>query len=318
MILQSSSTIWGIESILPQGQVLNENTGYDRNWIERIGINSRFIAKPSNRLDEFSMIAIKNLCDRLSWSMTEIDICVVITQTPDSQLPGMAIHLQHLLGLREDAVCFDINLGCSGYPYGLFVVSSLLEKTKGKGLLVTGDFSSRIIDPSDTSTLPIFSDGIAVTALGYDAESSMKFSLNTNGQGSKAIHCPYQGTLAMDGMAVFSFALSQIPMHINKFVEELSIQSSAIDQVFLHQANKMISEGIIRRLDWSNTVFPDTLMKYGNTSSASIPITICDHYTNATHTCNQLTLLTGFGVGLSWGSALVQLDKDLVTNTVFQ
>lgn len=318
MILRSSSRICGIESILPKDQILNEDIGYDKKWIDRIGINSRYIAKPTHRLDEFSMIATKNLCNRLRWSMTEIDVCVVITQTPDSQLPGMAIHLQHLLGLREDAICFDINLGCSGYPYGLYIVSSLLEKTRGKGLLITGDFSSRIIDSKDAATLPIFSDGLAVTALTYDAESSMNFSLHTDGKGSKAIHCPAKGTLAMDGMAVFSFALSQIPLHVNTFIEELTLHPSDIDHVFLHQANKMISEGIIRRLDWPNASFPTTLMKYGNTSSASIPITICDYYTNSSASSNQRVLLTGFGVGLSWGSALIQLDKDLLTNSAFQ
>ena len=122
----------------------------------------------------------------------------------------------------------------------------------------------------------------------------------------------------MDGMAVFSFALAQIPLHISTFVKESAVESSDIDQVFLHQANKMISEGITRRLDWPKTAFPATLMKYGNTSSASIPITICDHYTNAANAPNQLALLTGFGVGLSWGSALVRLDNDLLTNTAFQ
>ena len=318
MILQSSSRICGIESILPKGQVLNEAMGYDQDWINRIGINSRYIANPSDRVDGFARLASVNLCNRLSWSVTDIDVCVVITQTPDSQLPGTAIHLQHLLGLREEAICFDINLGCSGYPYGLYVVGSLLEKTKGKGLLITGDFSSRIIDPLDAATLPIFSDGIAVTALAYEAESSMMFSLHTDGQGSKAIHCPYQGALTMDGMAVFSFALAQIPMHIKKFLEETAIDPSDIDQVFLHQANKMISEGIIRRLNWSKASFPTTLMKYGNTSSASIPITICDHYANTSNALKKLALLTGFGVGLSWGSALVHLDNDILTNTVFK
>lgn len=318
MILQSSSRICGIESILPKGQVLNEDMGYDQNWIDRIGINSRYIAQSTDRIDHFARLASVNLCNRLSWSMTDVDVCVVISQTPDSQLPGTAIHLQHLLGLREDAICFDINLGCSGYPYGLYVVGSLLEKIKGKGLLITGDFSSRIIDPSDAATLPIFSDGIAVTALSYEAESPTMFSLHTDGQGSKAIHCPYQGALAMDGMAIFSFALAQIPLHMKKFAEETAIELSDIDQVFLHQANKMISEGIIRRLDWPQASFPTTLMKYGNTSSASIPITICDHYTNVGKASKQLVLLTGFGVGLSWGSALVQFDNDLLTNTAFQ
>ena len=318
MILQSSSRICGIESLLPKGQVLNADLGYDQNWIDRIGINTRYIAKPSDRLDLFAKLASVNLCNRLSWSMAEIDVCVVVTQTPDSQLPGIAIHLHHLLGLREDSICFDINLGCSGYPYGLYVVSSLLEKSKGKGLLITGDFSSRIIDPSDTATLPIFSDGLAVTALAYEADSYMTFSLHTDGQGSKAIHCPNQGALTMDGMAVFSFALAQIPLHIKKFVKEAAVNSSDIDQVFLHQANTMISEGIIRRLDWPKAFFPTTLMKYGNTSSASIPLTICDHYANAAKAPNQLALLTGFGVGLSWGSALVQLDTDMLINTAFQ
>ena len=318
MILQSSSRICGIESLLPKGQVLNADIGYDQNWIDRIGINSRYIAQSLDRLDEFAKLASVNLCDRLSWSMADIDVCVVITQTPDNQLPGIAIHLQHLLGLREDAICFDINLGCSGYPYGLYVVGSLLEKTKGKGLLITGDFSSRIIDPLDTATFPIFSDGIAVTALAYEADSTMMFSLHTDGQGSKAIHCPNPGALTMDGMAVFSFALAQIPLHINRFVDETAIDSSDIDQVFLHQANKMISEGIIRRLDWPKALFPTTLMKYGNTSSASIPLTICDHYANAAKASKQLALLTGFGVGLSWGSAVVQLDNDMLINTAFQ
>lgn len=318
MILQNCSRICGIESLLPKGQVLNANMGYDQNWINRIGINSRYIAQPLDRLDEFAKLASVNLCNRLSWSMADIDVCVVVTQTPDSQLPGIAIHLQHLLQLREDAICFDINLGCSGYPYGLYVVSSLLERTKGKGLLITGDFSSRIIDPADAATLPIFSDAIAVTALAYEADSNMTFSLHTDGQGSKAIHCPNQGALTMDGMAVFSFALAQIPLHIKKFVNEATVNPSDIDQVFLHQANKMISDGIIRRLDWPNSSFPTTLMKFGNTSSASIPLTICDHYANAAKTPNQLALLTGFGVGLSWGSALVQLDNNMLVNTAFQ
>lgn len=318
MILQCNSLVCGIESILPEGKVLNESLGYESDWIDRIGINSRFIAKESNRLDEFARIASSRLCDKLSWSIDEIDVCVVITQTPDRQLPGIAIHLQHLLNLRKNALCFDVNLGCSGYPYGLYLVGSLLEKTQGKGLLITGDFSSRITDPSDSATLPIFSDGLAVTALSYDADSSMKFSMNSDGEGSKVIHCPSRGALAMDGMAVFSFALSEIPHHMNTFLDELSLQPSDVHHVFLHQANKMISEGIIRRLDWPNASFPTTLMKYGNTSSASIPITLADHYTGGSPTSSETVLLTGFGVGLSWGSALVTLDKNLHTNLAFQ
>ena len=318
MMHQCNARIAGVQSIFPKDSILNEDLGYDKTWIDRVGINVRHLARPTDRLDDLASIACHQLCDKLSWASTEIDVCVVVTQTPDLRLPGVALHIQEKLGLRSDAVCFDLNLGCSGYPYGLYVVSSLLEKVKGKGLLITGDFSSRIVDSSDSSTSPIFSDGLAVSAIEFDANNIMRFSLNSDGKGSPTIHCTTHGKLTMDGMSIFSFALSTIPKHIQDFMRRLDMKHSEIDGVFLHQANKMISEGIIRRLGWPSSLFPSTLSKYGNTSSASIPITLSDHYTSSPIQKENWVLFTGFGVGLSWGSVLVKLDSSFVANTMFR
>lgn len=318
MIHQCNARIVGVQSIFPKDNILNEDLGYDKSWIDRVGINARYLVGPSDRLDDLASSACHQLCDNLSWTATDIDVCVVITQTPDLRLPGVALHIQEKLGLRSDALCFDINLGCSGYPYGLYVVSSLLEKSKGRGLLVTGDFSSRIVDSSDPSTSPIFSDGLAVSAIEFDADNIMRFSLNSDGKGSPAIHCTDHGKLSMDGMSIFSFALSTIPNHIEDFMQTLGLEHSDIAQVFLHQANEMISAGIIRRLDWPPIMFPSTLGKYGNTSSASIPVTLSDFYANSPIDEGKWILLTGFGVGLSWGSALVRLDPSFVANTMFR
>ena len=150
------------------------------------------------------------------------------------------------------------------------------------------------MDSSDSSTSPIFSDGLAVSAIEFDANNIMRFSLNSDGK--ESYHTLHNSWQVNNGRYVhFFFALSTIPKHIQDFMRRLDMKHSEIDGVFLHQANQMISEGIIRRIGWPSSLFPSTLSKYGNTSSASIPITLSDHYTSSPIQKENWVLFTGLG-----------------------
>ena len=301
---------------------------------DTIGIRYRRIADKGVTASDLCFTAAEKLLDNLSWNRTDLDVLIFVTQTADYIIPNTSSILQQRLGLSKRCLAFDINLGCSGYVYGLSVVSSLLQNISGgKALLLVGDCSTSVISPSDKSTYPLFSDAGSATAIERCEGDTWHFNLQTDGTGyedimikSGGMRHPFQDAsiiekkiddgvyrndlqMKLDGTNIFNFALREVAANIQSLLEQTNSSLSNVDFVVFHQANKLMIENICRKLKLDIAKVPLSLYDFGNTSSASIPVTIVTRLAPRLFDTSATLILAGFGVGLSWGSAYLTLDK---------
>ncbi|MCB0638342.1 MAG: ketoacyl-ACP synthase III, partial [Lewinella sp.] len=193
--------IKGISAAVPTGQVNNEASPLlpeekeRQNTLRNIGIYHRRIAAPNTTAADLCAAAAEALLERLAWSRSEIQVLCLVTQTPDFITPATSILLQDKLGLSQDCLCFDINLGCSAFPYGLATVANFLQSMPGaKGLLLIGDKSSQLVSPTDKSTALLFSDaGSAVALENEGTDHHMVFHLFSDGSGYQSLMVPGGG-----------------------------------------------------------------------------------------------------------------------------
>jgi 3-oxoacyl-[acyl-carrier-protein] synthase-3 len=302
------------------------------------GIEARRLAADGQCTSDLCIAAAEDLLGRLAWERADVGALVMITQTGDHPVPATAIIVQHKLGLPKSCAAFDINLGCSSYPYGLAVLGSMM-RTLGirRALLLVGDVSSRLCAYNDKSSWPLFGDAGSATALELDDSAApIHFDLNSDGAGKDAIIVEAGGlaskspahagsfveaelspgiarssaNLQLKGADIFSFAIGAVPPSIRRVLEAAGWTLEQVEHVVLHQANKMINDFIRKKVGWAADKEINTLKDYGNTSSVSIPLTLCAG-------ARQLegggrVLLSGFGVGLSWASATVELAPGTV------
>jgi 3-oxoacyl-[acyl-carrier-protein] synthase III len=299
------------------------------------GIENRRIVDKSVCTSDLCFKAAEKLIHDLAWDKSEIELLIFVSQTPDYILPMTSSILQDRLGLPKSCIAFDTTLGCSGYTYGLSIAGSMLAATRGKkGLLLVGDTISKITSPKDRSTNPLFGDAGTATALCFDeAAKPISFHLATDGSGSNAIvvtdggqRNPAKNTsfeekeiesgisrnacqLYLNGMDVFNFGISQAPKSVNELLSFTEKTSEDVDFFVFHQANKLMNETIRKKLKLTPQKVPYTLKDFGNTSSATIPLTIVTQLCDAVSTQSKSLVLCGFGVGLSWGSVLLNLDN---------
>jgi 3-oxoacyl-[acyl-carrier-protein] synthase-3 len=187
-----------------------------------------------------------------------------------------------------------------------------LNKINSRALLCCGDISTQLIKENDQATKPIFSDAASVIAVSNNSEALSFFNLETNGSGQTAIYKEDE-YMKLNGIDVFNFSLSMVPKNI---LNLLAFADKHIDLPIMfvfHQANKLINEAIRKKLLLPDTKTPSTLYEYGNTSSASIPLTLCKYWN--TQTANWV-LLSGFGVGFSVASALIYLNKNIYLSII--
>lgn len=303
-------------------------------FVRTTGINNRRVAKPSTCTSDLCEHAANALLAAIGWQHDEIAVLVFLTQTPDYITPATAAILQDKLGLPKSCMALDVNLGCSGYPYGLSVVAALLRNMPGaKGLLLAGDVSSACVSEHDKSAAPIFSDAGSATALVYDGTAPpMHFNLQTDGKGYEAIIIPQGGYrtptslaslqyeevspgitrnqthLVLNGINVFNFSVQEAPQNVRALLEHLQLDKDAVDYYVFHQANLVINEAIRKKLALTAEQTPKTLHRFGNTSSATIPITIASELQHIVTQKPCRLLLSGFGVGLSWGAVVVETE----------
>lgn len=253
------------------------------------------------------------LRDDGSWRPEDVDGCLFVSQTPDFRLPATACLLQAELGLRREIVAFDIGLGCSGFVYGLYVAASLLGAGScRKLLLMGGDCISSFVRPGDSANAMLFGDaGFAAVVERDDAGGQpLPFLLGTDGAGAAAIHSRGAGMaseinglpmadtyLNMDGPEVFNFTISSIPNAVREFCAAAGRDLAAYDHFAFHQANRFILKQIAMLAGFPFAKHLLSIDRYGNTSSASIPLSLCANRENLA----GRTMLCGFGVGLSWG-----------------
>ena len=306
------------------------------------GISARRISPVSQCASDLCMAAAERVFEHLGWSRDSVGAVVMVTQSPDYPLPATAILLQNKLGLSQSCMAFDVNLGCSSYPYGIAIISSMMKALSIKrSILLIGDISSRGCEVHDKSTWPLFGDAGTATAFELDETApSIYLKLMSDGSGKDAIIIPHGGktsrdplgddpsmrvvgddgisrrkdSLVLRGADVFSFAISKVPPNINQALGESSWSVSDVDILVLHQANKMINDVIAKKLGFPPEKVISTLAEYGNTSSASIPVTICAH--SGRFDQHRKIVASGFGVGLSWGTCIMTVPADTVLPVV--
>jgi 3-oxoacyl-[acyl-carrier-protein] synthase-3 len=300
------------------------------------GIEQRRVAAPAQCSSDLCMAAAEDLLARLAWDRSTVQALVMITQTGDHPVPATAIIIQHKLGLPKSCAAFDINLGCSSYPYGLAVLGSMM-RTLGlrRAVLLVGDVSTRLCSYNDKSSWPLFGDAGSATALELDDTAApIHFDLNSDGGGKDAIIVEAGGlasrrpatpagftetelapgiarhasNLQLKGADIFSFAISAVPPSIRRVLDRAGWELDSVEHVVLHQANKMINDFIRKKVGYPADKEINTLKDYGNTSSVSIPLTLCAGAERLRQ--GGRVLLSGFGVGLSWASATVVLQPD--------
>lgn len=300
--------IKNIASYLPQKKISNYDKkiqfDLDDDFIEnKIGVKSHCVKEKDEKASDLCIKAFENLIVKENIDKSTIDCCVVVTQNPDFNIPHTSAIVHSKLDLANECACFDISLGCSGYVYGLSNIISFMEKNNLKnGLLFTSDQYSSIIDKNDKNTDLIFGDAATVTYINKNAiVIPQNFSFGTNGNGYKELIC--KDKLYMNGRAVFNFTATTIPIHIKKLLEKNQLTDNDIDKYILHQGSKYIVDTIRKRLKTNELKVPFDMYEYGNTISSSIPIILEKELNNSN---NQKIVISGFGVGLSWASAILE------------
>lgn len=292
------------------------------NLIKATGIRTRRIADDSTTAADLCLQSARTLLAELNWKADEVDVLVFVTQTPDYTIPGNSMLLQHQLGLSKNCLCFDINQGCAGYVYGLASIMSMMSAGKlKKGLLLVGDTITHTLLENDPTTVPIFSDAGSATSLEFDENANPTwFNLQTDGSGFDKIIVRNGGarnpshisnekdaSLYMNGQDIFSFGLKEVAKNINDLLNQTSAHKEKIDYLVMHQANLLLNESIRKMTGISADRTLYSLQDYGNTSCGSIPVTIAVNGSNMRADRNKI-VLSGFGVGLSWGSCITSLN----------
>ncbi len=312
----------GIEKIsyyLPKDTItskeLSDNYGYNQEFIEeKVGVKTLFIEKSLSTTD-MAMDALESLLTGREYLRNKIELLVVCTQTPEYQLPQTSSQVQHRCGLSSSIVSFDLNLGCSGYIYGLSVVESLLASLGlDYGVLITAEKYSSIVNDNDRNTKCLFSDAASATLLSRDGKLIPgKYKFGTDGKFYDSLivrnknndgKC-INNVLSMNGREIFNFTVGKIPNEISDVCKINNLSEQEIDHFVIHQASSYVISSIAERVKHDVAdKFVDYMYLFGNTVSSSIPISLCQ-LTNDMDDIENKILISGFGVGLSWGSVVL-------------
>ena len=326
--------IVGISACVPKD--VEENTEYPffkdgeaAKVIASTGIERRRIASADVTASDLCQRAAEKLLTELKWDKSEIDCLIFVSQTHDYIMPATSCILQHKLGLPTSCCTFDISYGCSGWIYGMCVMSTMLSAgVMKKGLLLVGDTPSKFKSRKDKTAWPLFGDAGTATALEFqkDYSSDMCFSLFADGAGYKSIiindggcRSPFSakslieteyddGVIrrpldsVMDGMSVFAFGLKRAPEVVADILKLSNHTIEDVDYFLFHQANLFLNEKIRKKIGVSVDKVPYSLRDFGNTSCTTIPLTICHTFSSAKEFVDKLIVATAFGVGLSLGS----------------
>ena len=314
----------------------NISSEYDyEDFIKSTGIRSRRIDESLTTSDLCCAAAEKLIMD-LNWDKKEIEVLIFVTQGPDYIAPSTACIVQDRIGLSKDCYAAELPLGCSGWVYGLsYAVSLLSSGCVKKALLMVGDarFHIPTIDP-------LVGFAGTVTALEYQEDAAgFKFHFGTDGSGYDAIIIPDGGARnqvspksfeledvngkqmcrlqsRMNGMDVFAFAISTAPKSMRKLAAQYNLNLDEMDYCILHQANLQIDEIIRGKMKYPEEKVPMCLYDFGNTSSASIPLTIVSQLKGKVENKHTKFLCCGFGIGLSWGSVAFDTDNIILSDLV--
>jgi 3-oxoacyl-[acyl-carrier-protein] synthase III len=304
--------------------------------IKTTGVARRRIAQEGTTSADLAYRSALHLLQTLHWEPSEVELLLLVTQTGDYLMPATSRVLQHRLGLSRHCMTIDINSGCSGFVDGLATAAALVSASgMKKALLLTAEVPSRYTSPQDKSTFPLFGDAAAAIAIEFDAVAPLLFfNLQTDGSGFDAIMIPDGGMrspvhpttsflmqeiapgiernrlqLALDGIKVFNFSLREVAPNIRELFRYAGKDLNQADFFIFHQANLLIIDSVRKKLGLEKERFPISLDRFGNTSSASIPLTLVTELAEAIRNGRKQLLFAGFGVGLAWGSCLAEVNQ---------
>lgn len=289
------------------------------------GVLGRYLSGAQQTTSDLAHAAALKLMEKYGVSPVDIDAIAFVSQTPDYTKPATACVLHKRLGLKKDCLAYDINLGCSGFIYGLHNIASLMSTTDiRQALLLVGDTSGRIqmesefYETADVGKL-LFGDAAAAVVLEKSADAkAIHGAFRTDGEGYKAIISPYRhyrhpqgkfGTI-MDGVEVFNFTISEVPGLIKEFMDHMGTTPNDYDCLVLHQANLYIMKQVAKRTGFHLDKTLVSIDEFANTSSASIPTALTKYYGNDNSGKTIKALMCGFGVGLSWGIIAAEINAN--------
>lgn len=328
--------IKALSACVPSEIVYNKDLGYlipeeeIEKTISNIGIEQRRIAASDVTASDLSFKAACRLMEDNQIAPESIDVLLFMSQTADYRIPATSCLLQQRLGLPRETLCFDISLGCSGY---LFALSTAFAYASMQGinrvLLLDGETFSKIVNRRDKVDWPLYGDAGTATLIEKGDYGDSTFMLYTDGSGENTlkIHAGMRNPITpdscvereqeegnirndlevfMDGMDVFNFAISKVPKSIKLLLKETDKTIDDVDYLVFHQANRFMMDFFVKKLKISPDRVPYCISKYGNTSSASVPLTVSSELSgqlDGSHT----VVMSAFGAGLSWGATIMQM-----------
>jgi len=303
--------------------------------VDKVGVLERRFTDENTTSSDLCYAAADQLLNDMEIDRASVDVLLFVSQTPDYKMPATAIILQDRLGLPKTTMAYDINMGCSGFIHGLSIAYSYLQQPAiNRVLLLDGETRSKVYSPKDRKTAFIFGDAGVAALIEKKADFGSSFmSINSDGSRSHLIRIDagaYRNpstpeTLKekvvdeygnmrseeqgyMNGPDVFSFLNREVPKDIKSLLEGSETSREEIDYWVFHQANSFMNQYLLKKLKLDSDIVPSSIEKFGNTSSVSIPLTIVYRLQEELKTRKKL-LLSGFGVGMSWASAILNFDK---------
>jgi 3-oxoacyl-[acyl-carrier-protein] synthase-3 len=308
---------------------LTETTEFDPEEVRKVvlmaGVKSRYTADDRITSGDLCTAAAREALRGLQWEPGSVDALIMVTQSPDYFLPSTACIVHRDLGLSDRCAAFDVGLGCSGYTYGLWLAAMMLERQGfERVLLLHGETPTRFSDRSDRSVALLFGDAGSATALerGQGAAAQWWFSLQTDGTGWEDLVIYGGGFrerfpqdqkrcfVRMKGANIFNFTIKRVPAMIEDTLGAAGMTQEQIDYFIFHQSNQYIMRYLVKKVGLPDGKIPTTIADFGSAGGPSVPLTITQGKLVRPANRALTLLLLAYGVGLSWGSALVQLPSD--------
>lgn len=310
------------------------NYNFDK-FEKKVGIKSRFVLKDGETAFDLAIKAVEKLIQANNLDKKSIDFVIHCTQSPEFMLPTSACIIQDKCGITEQCGAFDINLGCSGYTYGLILSKSLIESgIAQKIILITSDSYSKYINKGDLINRLIFGDAASATLITCSSKNPLhNFNFGTSGAGWDKLLVRNnffnvrKGTISnktygagniytdddlyMDGPAVFNFTIDRIPPLVKNVLKSNNLTEEQLHTFIPHQANAFLLKSITNLSGIETSKLFINLENYGNTVSSTIPIALKEYSLNNFDEVSKNVLLAGFGVGLSWSAGILNLNTRL-------
>jgi 3-oxoacyl-[acyl-carrier-protein] synthase-3 len=318
--------IAGVATCTPPRVVdnLDAALGFDAEEVRKVvamaGIRARRVVDEGVTAADLCCEAAEDLLDRLQWDRDSISGLIFVTQSPDYFLPSTSCMLHQWLGLGDGCAAFDVGLGCSGYPYGLYLAAAMLKAGgHGRILMLHGETPSRFVSPDDQATTLLFGDAGSATAIEAAAGRRAHFCLHSDGSGHAGLIIrggafrdrepadPRDLRLRMDGPGIFNFTIKRVPPLIAEALEVAGLSVEQVDSYLFHQSNRFMMKHLIKKAALPEARVPMTLDDMGNCGGPSVAVTMT-RALPATRERDWTLMLLGYGVGLSWGAAVVELD----------